>query len=250
MKEANAMASARQDLANKIYEAVRSGTIVTAGKLPTERELAALFGASRSSIREALVVLETLGVIKLRGKEGMFVSDHPLEELTQSLQLFSSWPVDAIPQAYQTRIILEGPAAAMAARSRTDEDLRRMEECLLQLTRIYESRPADGHVQGNRWNNLFHKLVITAAHNQVLLRVHEGISAAVERIGAVMGLNVLLTPYDQWPERLIGEHRAIGDAIAAGDERLAQERMERHLQFTSAKMERLCVQLLKLPGRP
>ena len=60
------MNGSRKKLAEKIYEAIKDGSIVTNGKLPTERETAGIMGVSRTSVREALIVLETLGIIEVK----------------------------------------------------------------------------------------------------------------------------------------------------------------------------------------
>lgn len=62
------MSNSRQELAGKIYQAIKDKSLFCGGKLPPEREIAAIFKVSRTSAREALIVLETLGFIEVRGK--------------------------------------------------------------------------------------------------------------------------------------------------------------------------------------
>ena len=142
------MNGSRKKLAEKIYEAIKDGSIVTNGKLPTERETAGIMGVSRTSVREALIVLETLGIIEVKGKQGIFVKDMGLGKLTQSLDLYGSWPADLVPKVFQVRIMMESPAAGLAALSRSDGDLEKMEECAARLGQIFSSDGPDAGREG------------------------------------------------------------------------------------------------------
>ena len=61
----------RKSLVKKIYQALKNGEISRGNQLMTERELAEKFGVKRSPLREALIVLETMGVIDIRGRQGI-----------------------------------------------------------------------------------------------------------------------------------------------------------------------------------
>ena len=142
------MNESRKILVEKVYAAIKDGSIVKDGKLPTEREMAALMTTSRTSMREALIVLETLGIIEVKGKQGLFVKDAGMGRLNQSLDLYATWPADIIPQIFQVRIMMESPAAGLAARNRTDADLAKMAECLAQFSRIFGEDGPDAGARG------------------------------------------------------------------------------------------------------
>jgi len=234
------MNESRRILVEKVYAAIKDGSIVKEGKLPTEREMAALMTTSRTSMREALIVLETLGIIEVKGKQGLFVKDAGMGRLNQSLDLYATWPADVIPQVFQVRIMMESPAAGLAARNRTDADLAKMEECLAQFSRIFGEGGPDAGREGAHWNDIFHRIVIAASHNEVLIRVHEGLSSIIERAMESLNKNRLTTPRPQWTERILGEHEQIVRAIRERDEVGARESMRKHLEISAANLAKLC----------
>lgn len=234
------MNESRRILAETIYGAIRDGSMVTDGKLPTEREMAAITGTSRTSLREALIVLETLGIIEVRGKQGVFVKDRNLGDLNRSLDLYATWPADLVPKVFQVRIMMESPAAGLAALSRTDGDLEKMNECTARLEQIFISDGPDAGREGAEWNDIFHRVVIAATHNEVLIRMHEGLSSIVAKAMESLNRNSLATPRPLWKERILGEHEQIVRAIRERDEAGAREAMRKHLEISAAKLEKLC----------
>ncbi len=248
------MNESRRILVEKIYGAIKDGSIVRDGKLPTEREIASFMQTSRTSMREALIVLETLGIIEVRGKQGLFVKDAGMGRLYQSLDLYATWPADVLPQSFQVRIMMESPAAGLAAINRTAADLAKMDECLAQFVRIHRENADDAANEGARWNDIFHRIVVASSHNEVLIRMHEGLSSIIERAMESLNRNLLATPRTQWPQRILGEHKKIVSMIRSGDESGAREIMRKHLEISAANLAKLCqdkeAALLGFHGRP
>ncbi len=234
------MNESRRILVEKIYAAIKDGSIVTDGKLPTEREMASFMQTSRTSMREALIVLETLGIIEVRGKQGLFVKGTEIGRLNQSLDLYATWPADILPQVFQVRIMMESPAAGLAALNRTGADLAKMDECLAQFARIFRENADDAGSEGARWNDIFHRIVVAASHNEVLIRMHEGLSSIIERAMESLNRNLLTTPRSQWPERILGEHEKIVSMIRSRDETGARETMRKHLEISAENLAKLC----------
>jgi GntR family transcriptional repressor for pyruvate dehydrogenase complex len=229
--------NARQELVGRIYKKIKDGSLATKDKLPSEREIASIFETSRTSAREALIVLETLGFIEVRGKEGMYIRKLNEEEFNRSLDLYSTWPTAMLPQTFHVRIMLESEAAALAASARTDEDIQRLNSCVHGFIRIYQNHPLDWNKQGSNLNELFHRLIIEASHNEVLLRIHEGLLRTIKRASAPFGAEAMITPLSQWEENIIKGHRILVDAIEQQDEKSARDLMRRHLAITSQKLD-------------
>jgi GntR family transcriptional repressor for pyruvate dehydrogenase complex len=231
------MPGSRQELVGRIYDGIKDGSLVSDDKLPSEREIASTFGVSRTAAREALIVLDTLGFIEIRGREGIYLRRLKEEDLNRSLDLYSSWPTLMLPQTFQVRILLESEAAGLAANHRTAEDIQRMGYCVQGMIRVYTERPADWNMQGSNLNDLFHKLVIEASHNEVLLRIHEGLLRIIKKASATFGVESMITPLDQWEERIIKGHGVIMEAIEKMDEKASRDLMRQHLAITAAKLD-------------
>jgi GntR family transcriptional repressor for pyruvate dehydrogenase complex len=237
---------------SRIYKRIKDGSLAAEDKLPSEREIASIFETSRTSAREALIVLETLGFIEVRGKEGMYVRKLDEEEFNRSLDLYSTWPTEMLPQTFQVRILLESEAAALAASARTDEDIQRLNSCVQGFVRVYQSRPSDWNKQGSNLNELFHRLVMEASHNEVLLRIHEGLLRTIKRASAPFGAEAMITPLNQWEESIIEGHRILVEAIERQDEGGARDLMRRHLAITSRKLDlfyKKCMESVFPPAR-
>jgi GntR family transcriptional repressor for pyruvate dehydrogenase complex len=230
------MSHTRQELASRIHDGIRDGSLVVGGRLPSEREIASILGASRTAVREALIVLDTLGFIEARGREGLYLRRLSEADLNRSLDFYSSWPTSMLPQVFQVRILLESEAAGLAASHRTEEDIQRMSYCIRSMIRIHTERPIDWNAQGSNLNDLFHRLVIEASHNEVLLRIHEGLLRVIKKASATFGVESMVTPLDQWEERVIRGHRIIMEAIEKMDENASRDLMSRHLAITAAKL--------------
>src|SRR6185503_9505440 len=120
----------RQELLKALFNKVDEARIAPGMRLPGERELAQSFGASRSSVREALGVLEALRVIERRPQSGIYVrpaiSEPSVEAfvLQEALDLRSS--TAAYEQAQEARVIHEVETARLAATRRTSDDLAAM----------------------------------------------------------------------------------------------------------------------------
>ena len=233
------MSNSRQELAGKIYQAIKDTSLLCGDKLPPEREIAAIFKVSRTSAREALIVLETLGFIEVRGKEGICLRKLSDAEFNRSLDVYATWPAEMLPQTFQVRILLESEAAGLAAMHHTDEDMQRLDYCVQGFAGIYHNKPDDWNVQGSALNDLFHKLIIEASHNEVLLRIHEGLLRTIKRAYASFGLDAMITPLEQWDDNVIKGHRNILEAIGAHDEHKARAFMRDHLAITLNKQDTL-----------
>ena len=96
----------------ELYGAIERGDIVRGQQLLTEGELCEQFNVRRSLLREALVALETLGVIDIRERQGMFLMNRPTKMLSDSLDFLSDYSPSLLhDKSIETRMIIEPKAA-------------------------------------------------------------------------------------------------------------------------------------------
>ena len=221
----------RKALVKTIYQALKNGEISKSNKqLLTERELAEKFGEKRLSLREALIVLETMGVIDIRERQGIFIGEGSLETVSQGLELLSfSSPIDIISQVFEVRAIFEPSAAALAAIRRTDRDIALLKNELESMQKIINVKNLRDSPLVNKHNAIFHNLIIAATNNTVLQRIYEGISKLSQDTFTVMRTNLNFNPYQRWPVILQKEHNDLVNAIIKGDSEKAREMSLIHL---------------------
>ena len=213
----------------KIYEQIAEQLLGQIGarrlkpgdSLPPERELTESFGVGRSSIREALRMLESQGVITSVSGGAFIVSD-PARPLNSSLRLvFSLDERTSLNDLFELRRILECEAAALAAERRSDAHLEEMDAAVREM----DAALGDAH-GGDRFIDAdlrFHLAVAEATANRLVLHSMQAVRDLVRRAL----LTIVLIPGS--PESAVVEHRAIRAAIASGDSGSAREEMRAHL---------------------
>jgi DNA-binding FadR family transcriptional regulator len=137
-----------QDLVGQIQEAILDGRLQPGDKLPSQRELVAMFETSRASIREALRVLEQKGLIeiKLGVSGGAVVKNADTEPVTESLKLLLQQQRVSLAHLAEFRESIEGDIAACAAARAGAAEIRRMDDILAQASACLEqadARPRD-----------------------------------------------------------------------------------------------------------
>lgn len=198
--------------------------------LPPERELTEQFKVGRSSIREALRMLESQGVIR-GANGGAFVVANAANPLNSSLRLvFTLDDRAGLHDLFELRRIIDCEAAALAAERRQGAHLDEMDAAIAEME---ASLGADAG--GDRFIDAdlrFHLAVADATGNRMLLHSMEAVRDVVRR--------ALLTVYliPQSPESAVVEHRAVRAAIAVGDAERARGAMRHHLTRVESDVEK------------
>ena len=185
--------------------------------LPTERELAESYRVGRSSVREALRMLESKGLIRPSGNGAFAVAEYA-NPLSHSLHFLLTLDEASLLEIYEVRKILEVEAAGLAASRRADRDLIQMSEAIDEM--------ADGLSSQDRYIDAdlrFHLAVAAATGNRIALRMMHAIRDLLHRALA----SIYHIPGS--PQRSITQHREILAAISAGDAEAARARMREHL---------------------
>lgn len=187
--------------------------------LPAERDLAERMGVSRATLAQALVALEVLGVIDVQHGTGAVLVYRPsVASVLHELRAHR----DRMPEIVEARSTLEVKLAALAAERRGPEDLAAVAAAL----DVMAAEIADGS-RGTTGDELFHQAVAAAAHSSILASMMTFISELVRETR----LASLGQPGR--PEQSLESHRAIADAIAAGDPAAAAEAMQAHINLVS-----------------
>jgi GntR family transcriptional regulator, transcriptional repressor for pyruvate dehydrogenase complex len=202
-----------------------AGRLGPGDRLAPERDLAAQLGVGRSSVREALRVLEVLGLIRTATgsghTSGAIIVATPRGGLAALLRLqvaAHGFPVDDV---VRTRIVLETAAAASLA-SHDDPDTAAA-HAVMSAMDAGDLTPAEFLALDAR----LHLALTEASGNVVASAMMEGLRTAIESY--VIGAAASLDDWDATAERLRREHRAIVGAIDAGDAASASRLVREHI---------------------
>jgi DNA-binding GntR family transcriptional regulator len=188
---------------NALRDAIQTGKLKPGTRL-REVELAEWLGMSRTPVREALNRLESDGLIMNEPHRGMVVT-----ELDRRM----------IGELYVMRQVLEGTAAALAARHASDEEIA----ALRQIANRDEDIGDDPkRLAAN--NRLFHKTLYQSAHNRYLLKTLNTLRESM----ALLGDTTLALPGRS--KTALKEHQAIIAAIEDHDPVAAEEATVAHIK--------------------
>jgi len=209
----------------KIEGDLLAGTLGPGDHLPPERELAATLGVGRSSVREALRVLEVMGLIRTGTgsgpTSGAIIIATPAGGLAQFLRLqvaAQGFPLDDV---VETRLLLEAWAAGHLA-EHDDADLAAVRATL-------EAMNADGLTREEflALDAQFHTALADAAGNQIVSASMNGLRSVIE--GYVRSGAARIADWDDAVRRLQHEHHGIVEAIDAHDVDSARARVRDHI---------------------
>ena len=216
-----------EQIADQLLGQIGARALKPGDVLPPERELTESFGVGRSSIREALRMLESQGVITTVNGGAFVVADaaHPLNS---SLRLmFTLGDRAGMHDLFELRRILDVEAAALAAERHEAEHLVEMDAAVEEMTASLED--ATAFIEADL---RFHLVVAEAAQNRFVLHTMQAVSDVVRR--ALVAAFVI----PQSPEKAVFEHREVRAAIASGDSSRARQTMSNHLARVASDVER------------
>jgi GntR family transcriptional regulator, transcriptional repressor for pyruvate dehydrogenase complex len=217
------IAKGPETLANLLRDDILSGAIEPGASLAPERALVEQTGLSRATVREALRILETEGLIVSRPGRNGGARVQPVDDngVAKAVHFLIRGRRLGDATLRETREIVEGATARLAAERRTAADLAEIAAVAARLEAAIDNLPRLAE-ENARW----HIAVAEAGHNPLLTAFMKSIAAAISHPGG-----------DADPElpregrtALIKAHRRVVEAIQARDADAAERRMLRHLR--------------------
>ena len=213
----------------QIQDLISTGALTGGQRLPPEQELSRQLGVSRSSVREALRVLESEGTIEIRRGSGAFISSRPAQiNRRGELRHFLEQREETLEQVLEVRESIEALAAFLVARTASPETLSEIRVIVEeQATLLNKWLETDGDLNIDalaRLDALFHLAVSGASGNDI---VHEIIN---HLIPAFNESNKAVLYLGQRAKKMESEHRQILAALETRDPSAAAEAMRMHIQ--------------------
>jgi len=203
----------------QLEEAILLKELMSEQQLPTERELASIFNASRLAVREALGQLEEKGLIEKRvgAKGGTFVLPITMNShLRNRQELADNW--EEMLRLFEYRLVIEPEAAALAAQRITNEELAELQS-YLELSRV-ATCPRELF---RALDVKFHLKIAQASGNRHF-------EQAVRKIRTRINPALDLMPYNDQVRQVNNEkHASLFEALKARDHELSRAMMRQHI---------------------
>jgi GntR family transcriptional repressor for pyruvate dehydrogenase complex len=203
-------------VAEQLLDEIGDKRLPPGTRIPSERELMSALGVGRSTVREAIQGLGMLGVLEIRHGQGAFVAD-PSRAGGQG-RIAAGLARGVTRNLFEARRVVEVEAARLAAGRRTDEELEAIAAVLADHAAAIESGAS-----GIESAVAFHLRVAEASHNDVLVGFVATLSDVLQERGETLER---IAGYREWE---LEQHRAVFDAVRAGDPSAAGLAMRRHL---------------------
>lgn len=215
---------------NVLAGLITRGNYEVGQRLPSERELVAQLGVSRTVVREAVGRLAGRGILRVEPGRGAYVVATPDLALNTSWSNWAGADKERLNGIFEVRETLEIPAAAWAAERATDEDLASLrsvhEEFLASVDAVaaYDSIAA--------LDRLFHYRLVVCTHNSMLMTIVRDINEILSA-----GRRSAFVP-PAFTAQSAAEHVAIVDALEMRDPERAAEAMRAHIHRVRGDFER------------
>jgi GntR family transcriptional regulator, transcriptional repressor for pyruvate dehydrogenase complex len=209
-------------LARKILREIVQTDMAPGSRLPSESVMLARFGVGRASLREALRILETHGLVRIKPgpQGGPVVTEMTASDYGKTTTLYLHRAKATFGELVEARLVIEPVMARMAAERLTDELAERLREATILGWDSVEANP-------DVWSNCseaFHSVVAGASGNRVL-DLYSMALVAIER----HRLAPLFTDLDD-RKRTLRVHDRIAKAVLNGDADQAEHLTRRHMQ--------------------
>jgi DNA-binding FadR family transcriptional regulator len=214
-------------IARRLLDEVTAGGRGPGSRLPSERRLAEGLGVGRSAIREAIAVLEVLGIVEVRVGSGTYVRGTVSDLLPQAIDWGLLLGERHTRDLVETRQHLEAVTARLAAQRATDADVALLRH---RLDRMREA--ADSVAEFTEADVEFHLEVARIAGNTVLRDILHSVRALL-RVWILRAVGA-----DGDTAATLAEHVAVFEAIELRDPDAAATAMWAHMESASARLRR------------
>ncbi|RFU70302.1 FadR family transcriptional regulator [Peribacillus saganii] len=219
-----------EEIVYQIIQFTQNENLKPGDKLPPENKLMDLFDVSKTSVREALNILATRGIIEKRPGVGSILKEVTGSVFVENIANRLIMGEQALREILEFRRVIEVEAAGLAAERATKEQINKLREAHLNLIKANEN----GGI-GIEEDYLFHYIIIISSGNSIFSSIFDTISTRFfEAIKITKNQSVMLS--QQYITDTHKEHQKILEAIEAKDAYAARSEMLEHLQKNEQKL--------------
>ena len=226
-----------EQIVDEVRDMILEGKFKPGDKLPPEQELEKQFNVSRSSIREALRVLEYDGFVKVRRGIGIFISDYTKHQRGRiEIAKWLEKQENTLQDLLQTREYLEGLTASLSAVNADSKMIDTLKSIHDKLSRLAKPEIINSDIdvsELSKFDLRFHLFISESSGNSL---AHELISSIVP---AFQESNKAVIYIGSSPEKMIEDHNNILKAIESRDPHAAELAMRNHISRVRSEFQNI-----------
>ncbi|NBK26344.1 MAG: FadR family transcriptional regulator, partial [Spirochaetia bacterium] len=213
-----------QHILGQFVAMVCSGSLKAGDKLPSERELAETMKVSRPSVREALRVLEVIGLVDIHPGGGARLQELELTPFISIIAPLLFTRTNFELELLELRELIETRAMELVQAPLAADDLCRISQAVQEMEAALETNDTEA---GALSDIAFHRALLQASRSYVLQKVLEVIVGLFEH--SVRGGRALVLERHEDARQLCEDHRNIQQALITGDMAQARKQVKEHL---------------------
>ena len=207
----------------KVKKMILSGELKPGEKLPPEREFAEKLEVSRNSVREAIRIMDLMGIVSSQQGSGNYVTCEFQKSITETMAMMFAMDQVNDKQISQVRYSLEVLAFTLALDRVREEDLAKMEECVEKLDKNGDSK------NNATLDKIIHYTLARASGNQLLIDILEACSGVFDILIEDMRYGILKN--ENRKTELNECHRHLVDALREGDREKGLQALKWHFEM-------------------
>lgn len=212
-----------------LHQQIETDQLKPGEKLPSESELCERFSVGRSAVREALSQLKSEGIVTAQQGRGVFVNERSARQAFR-LQNAALDDAEGLAHIIELLVTFEAAAARYAALRRTPEDIKRIKRALVGM------EYAIVHDQlGEEEDYSFHQAIVDATKNPHFKALNDYLEQHARKLIRQARSNTAAN-YSDLIQDVQDEHKAIFQAIEAGDAPAAGSAAETHLRNAAKRL--------------
>ncbi len=225
-----------QKIVEQIKQIIFDGKLQPGDRLPTEKDLAEQLHVSRPTLREALTVLEAIGLIEVRPREGSVVKSVTSQSIQEPIHDMIEVDPSKVLDLFEVRKIIDSEGVAMAAERATDAEIRKiqgyartLEERVKETTHILEPEPSKVYQK-----TFF--AIADATHNSIYAHFMKSVWTLL--VGAMPYSRRRLHDVPDVSDKLMRQYREIIDAVVRRNPTQARKAAIQHLNFVGEQLRK------------
>lgn len=220
-------------IVEQIKKAILEGTMKPGDKLPSERELSDKFEASRIAVREALISLESSGLVQIKPGSGAFVANITSKTMSESLYSILRMQNISIHEITEARLIIEPHLARLASERANKEDIVRLEQNVEEASELMRSST----IPTTR-NIGFHGILAEMTRNAVIIHLMKTLLDVMDAMFSDVDVADNVTKRMRISKDSINQHKNIIKALKEGNHETVYQLMLGHIVEIQKGLER------------